>query len=669
MRAFIIRPFGTKNEINFDQVEADLIDPALDHFNITGRTTMEIRRQGNIRVDMFQRLLTADLVIADISIHNANVYYELGVRHALRGKRTFLIRARGAGLKTDEVPFDIKTDRYLTYDGTNPKASLEDLIESLRQTINSEEHDSPVFQLLPDLVEQDESRFLPVPRGFREEVERAKEARELGDLELLGHEARGFEWEVEGLRLVGRAQFSLNALEGARLTWEAIRTFDPLDIEANTMLGTICRLLNDLTASNQALERVLSRKDLEPSSRAEALTLLGTNAKNHWTNDWRSASSTEQRQQQALRSPYIEQCFEAYANAFKEDLNHFYSGLNALAMLTVQTALIELLPEVWAERFDEDEEAQREFEAKKKQTQKLSASIEFSLQASIERLRREETPDTWVKISEADLCLLTSKKPARVSSIYRTALAEAPAFARVAIRRQLNLYQELGLLTENVSAALSTLEADSIRSATSSSVASAPERVLLFTGHMIDTEKREVPRFPNEPEKIAAAKRAIAQAVADEQNTAGGIAYGVAGCANGGDILFNQVCEEMGIPSRIFLAVPRELYVQASVAPAGPEWVETFHKLTGSHPVRVLAESKELPSWLQDKPDYNIWQRNNLWMLHNALAAAGGENVTLIALWNGEAGDGLGGTADMVQQARDRGAKTIILDTKKIFAQ
>src|SRR6185503_9105153 len=146
MRAFIVRPFGTKNEINFDQVEADLIDPALDHFEITGRTTMEIRRQGNIRLDMFQRLLTADLVIADISIQNANVYYELGVRHALRGKHTFMIRARGAG---------IKTDRYLAYDGVDPSASVEDLYLGLRQTINSEGEDSPVFQMLPDLDEQD----------------------------------------------------------------------------------------------------------------------------------------------------------------------------------------------------------------------------------------------------------------------------------------------------------------------------------------------------------------------------------------------------------------------------------------------------------------------------------------------------------------------------------
>src|SRR5215213_10961626 len=103
---------------------------------------MEIRRQGNIRVDMFQRLLTANLVIADISIHNANVYYELGVRHALRGKRTFLIRARGADIKTDEVPFDLKTDRYLSYDSADPAASIDNLFESLRQTINSEDHDS-----------------------------------------------------------------------------------------------------------------------------------------------------------------------------------------------------------------------------------------------------------------------------------------------------------------------------------------------------------------------------------------------------------------------------------------------------------------------------------------------------------------------------------------------
>src|SRR5690242_2478463 len=315
MRAFIIRPFGTKNEINFDDVEQKLIDPALNQLGITGRTTMEIRRQGNIRLDMFQRLLTADLIVADISIHNANVYYELGVRHALRGKRTFMIRARGADIKTDEVPFDIKTDRYLTYDAVNPATSLTDLVEGLRQTIDSEAADSPVFQMLPDLDEQDRARFLPIPRDFREEVERATQKQELGDLELLAAEARGFEWETEGQRLVGRAQFELKALEGARVTWEAIRRENQLDVEANTMLGTIQQRLGDLTSSDQALKRVISLTDLDDGRRAEVRSLLGRNAKSRWSAEWRQAESLPERQRRALLSPFLDESLEAYSAA------------------------------------------------------------------------------------------------------------------------------------------------------------------------------------------------------------------------------------------------------------------------------------------------------------------------------------------------------------------
>jgi len=662
MRAFIIRPFGTKNEINFDDVEKKLIDPALNRLEVTGRTTMEIRRQGNIRLDMFQRLLTADLVIADISIQNANVYYELGVRHALRGRHTFMIRARGAGIKTDEVPFDIKTDRYLTYDGVDPSASVEDLYLGLRQTLNSEGDDSPVFQMLPNLDEQDRSRFLPIPRDFREEVERATEKDEAGDLELLAAEARGFEWETEGLRLVGRAQFNLKAFEGARATWEAVRAQDPLDVEANTQLGTIYQRLGDLTSSTQALKRVLSLDGLEKQSRAEVRSLLGRNAKSHWTREWRQGTSLPDRQRRALVSPHLEESFEAYEAAFKEDLNHFYSGLSTLATLTIQTKLAELMPDVWAERFDDDDSAERELKARNTQVQKLSASVDLSLKAAAERLEREQRKDVWVESSEADLCFLTSNRPAKVSNAYRRALVDAPAFLSDTVRRQLNLYQDLGLLKENVEAVLSTLEPAPVVT----EVAAAPQRVLLFTGHMIDAPGRAVPRFP--PDKVEIAKQKIAEAVAAEQQLAGGIAYGIAGGASGGDILFHQVCEEMGIPTKIYLAVPRELYIRESVAQGGPQWIEEFNRLVRTRPVRVLCESKQLPRWLQDKPDYNIWQRNNLWNLHNALAAAGGENVTLIALWNGAPGDGAGGTDDMVEITQERGGKTIILDTKKIFA-
>jgi hypothetical protein len=94
MKAFIVRPFGTKSGINFDDVQKYLIAPALAALDIQGGTTEPFMQAGNIRADMFQQLLVADLVVADISIHNANVFYELGIRHALQPKRTFLLRAR-----------------------------------------------------------------------------------------------------------------------------------------------------------------------------------------------------------------------------------------------------------------------------------------------------------------------------------------------------------------------------------------------------------------------------------------------------------------------------------------------------------------------------------------------------------------------------------------------
>lgn len=154
MRAFIVRPFGTKKGIDFDRVERELIDPALTKFDVTGRTTVDIMEAGNIRTDRFQQLLVADLVIADISTNNANAFYELGIRHALRDRHTYLLRSRslpprpadgkpdkskgespGPEKEPDEVPFDLRTGRYLTYDPDNPAKALPALVDGLRQML------------------------------------------------------------------------------------------------------------------------------------------------------------------------------------------------------------------------------------------------------------------------------------------------------------------------------------------------------------------------------------------------------------------------------------------------------------------------------------------------------------------------------------------------------
>jgi len=130
MRAFIVRPFSPRQSIDFGVVQQRLIDPALAAAGIAGDTTMQFVEAGNIRVDMFEQLLLADLVIADVSVHNANVFYELGIRHALRSRQTILIRAKVTKPRVertveDDVPFDLRTDRYLEYDHEHPEASLD----------------------------------------------------------------------------------------------------------------------------------------------------------------------------------------------------------------------------------------------------------------------------------------------------------------------------------------------------------------------------------------------------------------------------------------------------------------------------------------------------------------------------------------------------------------
>ncbi len=98
-RAFVIRPFGTKKDlsgrkIDFDRVHKELIGPALKAVELSGETTGEIVDAGNIREDMFALIFEADLVVCDITILNANVSYELGIRHALRKKSTVMIKGK-----------------------------------------------------------------------------------------------------------------------------------------------------------------------------------------------------------------------------------------------------------------------------------------------------------------------------------------------------------------------------------------------------------------------------------------------------------------------------------------------------------------------------------------------------------------------------------------------
>ena len=175
---------------------------------------------------------------------------------------------------------------------------------------------------------------------------------------------------------------------------------------------------------------------------------------------------------------------------------------------------------------------------------------------------------------------------------------------------------------------------------------------LVFTGHRIDTPDRETPLFPARVEPQVKCR------IHDALHRVFNRAYkqhlrGISSGANGGDILFLEACVELGISAEIYLALEAAQFCSASVADAGMEWERRFEKLCNIFPVHILTADP--------LSDVNVWQRTNDWMLETALSDKGAD-VTIIALWDGDAGDGAGGTRDMVDRADLAGAKIVQLD-------
>ncbi len=661
--AFIVRPFGLKQGVDFDRVEELLIKPALQQIGVTGGTTAEIVEQGNIREDMFRMLVAADLVIADVSIHNANVFYELGIRHGLRPNATFMLRAN-----IDEFPFDLRTDRYLSYDPANPAARITDLANALKATIDSNRIDSPVYQVLPNLKAPDPAVLRVVPSDFREAVEQAEWSRCRGDLRLLACEARSFDWAGEGLRIVGRSQCNLQAYAGARETWEWLRDWRPDDIEANQKLATIYQRLGDLNRSNQAIQRVIESPLPSRRDRAEVFALRARNAKTKWRESFKDKAGNDAREM-ALWAPELKDALASYAEGFAQDLNHYYSGLNALSLLCIRNELAQAMPDFWTGQFDTDELARVELDASVAQFQQLTGAVLLSIRSSEELLRRQPNADSdellWTRISEADHAFLTGRRPKAVAQRYREALAEAPDFAIEAVREQHEIFQQLCIRSDFVAEVQPILASLDGRHGDGDKRSAAPARVLLFTGHMVDTPGRVSPRFPPTAPAQQRAREMIRQAVHAERELENGQIIGMSGGACGGDILFHEVCAELGIETRLFLALPQEDFCRESVQHGGPDWVERYNRLCDRVAPRILGEVRELPKWLRSRAGYGIWQRNNLWMLFNALSLDA-RSLTLIALWDQGRADGPGGTEDLVFQVQSRGHKLVRLAAEEL---
>jgi hypothetical protein len=185
----------------------------------------------------------------------------------------------------------------------------------------------------------------------------------------------------------------------------------------------------------------------------------------------------------------------------------------------------------------------------------------------------------------------------------------------------------------------------------------SPRKVVLFSGHMIDAPGRETPRFPPGKEPIAA--RAIAGALADLH--VGPDDLCICGGACGGDLLFAEDALAHSALLEIYIPFEEPTFLEKSIDFANKDWRGRFFAAKARGALHI-APSELGPMQEREDP----YERNNRWMLDAALRF-GADKVDLVCLWNGEGGDGPGGAQHMMEEVRNKGGRTVWLDTKKLW--
>src|SRR5215471_16941545 len=251
-RAFVIMPFGKKKlldgtEVDCDDIYKQLLVPAITAAGLKAHRADADRRGGSIHLDMFQDLLLSEFVVADLTMDNPNVWYEIGVRHALRAGGTVMTYAA-----RDRLPFDIagqRMQRYTLKEGKLDPGRLEDECKALKEAIEASlgawrgRRASPVYQMIPSLQEPDwktlkvgdVNEYWEALDAWRRRIDVARRNQRPGDILVLAEETPNSLLEFEALRTAAAALLKLGRPLYALSILEKAVELDPDDLRARQL--------------------------------------------------------------------------------------------------------------------------------------------------------------------------------------------------------------------------------------------------------------------------------------------------------------------------------------------------------------------------------------------------------------------------------------------------
>ncbi len=642
--AFVVMPFGIKKGgdgsiYNFNEIYKILIKPALEEAGFEPFRADEETTSGDILTDMFQELLLADLCLCDLSIDNANVYYELGIRHAFRKRGVVHIQAGRA-----YMPFDIFNVRTLPYhittEGVPDPAFIKSDIQAIARTTKdtwASDRDtihSPIFNLLSGLKEP-ERRTLrtPLATGFwreynewKERVTVAQRQKRIGDILLLTEEIQNPLIKEEA---IGEAGLALKNMGRNELALAQYRK--GLEVNSNnlTFRREEAFNLNRLGRVDEAIVRIEGLLNDYPND-SEAISYLGRIYKEMWADSWKNIKDKNKRMKSAFDSyHWLIKAVDIYLKGYNIDLNNYYPGVNALTLSTLALHL--------ADKFDDKKDPDPDITRIRSNIAELRGALISSLEAKAE----DEKADYWTLISLAELRVLTAENVVSVVRAYRKALTASRRnlFFLNSSLAQLQILKALGLRDEFVQAGINTIEEEIARvdedgTAKPSKKKSSLKKkkvegqVFLFTGYMVDFPSKDKKTFP--ADKESEIRHEIVKKLEKFNAGVNDMAF-TGGLSAGTEIIFAEICAEMGIHVEVHLPLPESAYIREFVSPCGDAWVERFYKIR-SHP--LVDEMYQLENVGKPKEGDDPYERNNRWTLYSSLIR-GIEKVRLIAVWNG----------------------------------
>jgi MAP3K TRAFs-binding domain len=347
---FVLMPFGEKKDaagatIQFDAVYKDLIRPAIEAAKMEPIRADEEMTGGIIHKPMFERLILCEYAIADLTTANANVFYELGVRHAVRPWSTILIFAEGSRL-----PFDLGPLRGLPYtlgaDGkpADPATGINAIAAQLAAAREAAT-DSPIYQLVDGFPEVDHTKT-DVFRGQVRYSEQAKER--LATARRLGADAvRAVEKELEPI-----ADQEAGVVIDLFLSFRAVEAWNDMialvekmskplaaTVIVQEQLGLALNRASQGDRAERVLLALLERRGPSP----ETYGILGRVYKDRWEAARRNSDAFTVR-------GLLDKAINAYRRGFEADWRDAYPGVNAVTLMTVRNPPIpereELFPVV-----------------------------------------------------------------------------------------------------------------------------------------------------------------------------------------------------------------------------------------------------------------------------------------------------------------------------------